>query len=197
MRPRDKPVEERRADILDAAEKLALERGIDGVTVDQVTAGAGISKGTFYLYFRSKDEVLDALRDRYVAAFVARQDAAAARAGDPVARIEAWVVTGLEDYVGDHRLHDVVFRHREPARGGAPEPVPAEAAEPLPVESLVRLMEEGGFAVPDPAATAIVLFQALHGAADHLIHTGDADLQERVIEEMRRLCRVLLGPPTG
>ncbi|WUI02907.1 TetR/AcrR family transcriptional regulator [Spirillospora sp. NBC_00431] len=198
MRPRDKPVEERRADILDAAEKLALERGIDGVTVDQVTSGAGISKGTFYLYFRSKDDVLDALRDRYLAAFAARQDEAAARArpGDQVARVEAWVIAGLEDYVRDHRLHDVVFRHREPLRDDPEQP--REPAGPS-IDSLTRLLtegvESGAFTVPDPDVTAVVLFQALHGAADHLIHAGDADLHERVVQEIRRLCRALLGPP--
>ncbi|MFI0479748.1 TetR/AcrR family transcriptional regulator [Actinomadura sp. 9N215] len=195
MRPRDKPVEERRADLLDAAEKLALERGIDGVTVDLVTAGAGISKGTFYLYFRSKDDVLDALRDRYLAAFAARQDEAAALAGpgDPVARVEAWAIAGLEDYVRDHRLHDVVFRHREPP--------PDAPDEHTSIDALARLLTEGvdagAFALPDPDATAVVIFQAVHGAADHLIHVGDADLHGRVVQEIRRLCRALLGSPAG
>jgi len=41
--------------------------GWDGTTVDDILAAAGVSKGTFYHYFASKDELLDALLDRMLA----------------------------------------------------------------------------------------------------------------------------------
>ncbi|WP_019632450.1 TetR/AcrR family transcriptional regulator [Actinomadura atramentaria] len=194
MRPRTKPTEERRADLLDAAEAIAVERGVDALTVDQVTARAGVSKGTFYLYFKSKDEVLEGLRDRYVAGFLVRQDAAVARAapGDHLARVQEWVTSALVDYVEDHRLHDVVFQHRPPVE---------DAGEHLPVAAVARLLDEGvaagAFALPDPAATAIVLYSAVHGAADHLIHSGERTAPDRVVREIRRLCRALLVPDSA
>jgi AcrR family transcriptional regulator len=186
LRRRTKPIEERRTDLLDAAEKLALERGADGITVDQVTAVAGISKGTFYLYFDSKDHVLQALRDRYVTGFMARQAEAVARKGDPIARVEAWVTAGLDDYVRDHSLHDVIFQHRPPAPAG-----------PTPVTALTRLLQEGvdagAFQLPDPTATATVIYHAMHGVADHLIHAPGP--QPALARELRHLCRALLTCP--
>ena len=185
MRPRTKPTEERRADLLDAAEHLALERGVDGITVDQITARTGVSKGTFYLYFDSKDQVLQALRDRYVTAFMRRQAEAVAGATDPVARVEVWATAGLEDYVRDHTLHDVIFQHR---------PTSPTPAGPTPIAALTRLLQEGidagAFHLPAPEATATVIYHAMHGTADHLIHT--AGPRQAVIEELRHLCRALL-----
>ncbi len=50
--------ERTRAAIREAANHLFLERGIDGTTVDAICAAAGISKGTFYLYFHRKEDLL-------------------------------------------------------------------------------------------------------------------------------------------
>jgi TetR/AcrR family transcriptional regulator len=49
---------QRRRDILDAARQEFFERGFHRPTVDDVAARAEISKGTVYLYFTSKEEIL-------------------------------------------------------------------------------------------------------------------------------------------
>ena len=53
--------------ILDAAEALLEERGLDPVTVEQIAAGAGISRASLYFYFGSKQEVVTALVARTMA----------------------------------------------------------------------------------------------------------------------------------
>ena len=50
--------ERTRAAIREAANRLFLERGVDGTTVDAICGAAGISKGTFYLYFHRKEDLL-------------------------------------------------------------------------------------------------------------------------------------------
>jgi TetR/AcrR family transcriptional regulator len=50
--------EQRRRDILDAARREFFERGFHLPTVDDVAARAEVSKGTIYLYFASKEEML-------------------------------------------------------------------------------------------------------------------------------------------
>lgn len=59
---RFQPPEVRRRQILDAAAALALERGLDDVSVAQVATAAGIAKGSIYLHFESRHELVDALR---------------------------------------------------------------------------------------------------------------------------------------
>jgi AcrR family transcriptional regulator len=56
--------EERRHTILDAAERLLLAHTQRIASVDEVAAEAGLAKGTVYLYFPSKEELLLAIHDR-------------------------------------------------------------------------------------------------------------------------------------
>ncbi len=54
----------KRTRIYEAAIRLFRERGYDGVTVDEIVASAGTSKGTFFNYFPTKDHVLAEYHDR-------------------------------------------------------------------------------------------------------------------------------------
>lgn len=54
-----------RRSLAGAALRLAMERGLDGVTVEDIADAAGVSRRTFSNYFTSKeDAVLDADRER-------------------------------------------------------------------------------------------------------------------------------------
>lgn len=63
--------EERRGDLLDAAEALFLEHPDRMASVAEVAQAAGVAKGTVYLYFPSKEEMLLALHERHMARFFA------------------------------------------------------------------------------------------------------------------------------
>jgi AcrR family transcriptional regulator len=53
------------AAILDAAEALIAEVGFAAVTTNAIAGRAGMSPGSLYQFFRNKDEILDALVERY------------------------------------------------------------------------------------------------------------------------------------
>lgn len=53
----------KRSVILEAAQRLFLDRGFDGTTMDHVTAAAGVSKPTLYNHFASKDALFAAVVD--------------------------------------------------------------------------------------------------------------------------------------
>lgn len=44
--------------IRDTAKSLVKQRGYEGVTVDEICAEVGVTKGTFYNYYRSKEQLL-------------------------------------------------------------------------------------------------------------------------------------------
>jgi TetR/AcrR family fatty acid metabolism transcriptional regulator len=48
----------RRGQILAAARKVFARHGLDGATVEHIARAARVAKGTIYLYFKSKDEIL-------------------------------------------------------------------------------------------------------------------------------------------
>ncbi len=54
---REKEREIRRGTILKAARKLFFDRGFKSVTVNNIAAKAEVSKGSVYLYFKSKEEI--------------------------------------------------------------------------------------------------------------------------------------------
>jgi len=48
-------------EILAATRRLMERRGVDNLTMDEIAQAAGVAKGTIYLYFQSKDELVQAL----------------------------------------------------------------------------------------------------------------------------------------
>jgi len=52
--------------ILDVSQHLLLEQGYGGMSVDSVIDAAGITKGAFFYHFKSKNDLAQALLDRYV-----------------------------------------------------------------------------------------------------------------------------------
>ena len=54
---REREKEKRRESILDAAEKVFFSRGVKEASMDEIAEAAEVSKGTLYLYFRSKEEI--------------------------------------------------------------------------------------------------------------------------------------------
>jgi AcrR family transcriptional regulator len=51
----------RTREILAAARKLLEQRGLEAMTMEEIATAAGVAKGTLYLYFQSKDELILAM----------------------------------------------------------------------------------------------------------------------------------------
>ena len=58
---RERRKEARPGELLDAALDLFVEKGFAGTRAEEVAARAGVSKGTLFLYFQSKEELFKAV----------------------------------------------------------------------------------------------------------------------------------------
>lgn len=56
-----KPETQRRRELIDAARELFLRKGYEQTSMADIARSAQVAPGTFYLYFRSKREVLEAI----------------------------------------------------------------------------------------------------------------------------------------
>ncbi|PXX70659.1 TetR family transcriptional regulator [Nocardia tenerifensis] len=65
-------------EILDNAETLFAERGFEATTTNAIAERAGISPGSLYQFFRSKEEIVHSLAERYVTELETAQAAALA-----------------------------------------------------------------------------------------------------------------------
>lgn len=60
-----KTADERRNEILDAAEELIAQKGVDATSTTDILTKVGIARGTLYHHFKSKEDMIDALIHRY------------------------------------------------------------------------------------------------------------------------------------
>ena len=64
MSPRPDVREERKDQIMNAAEEVFSQKGFSDARMDDIAEETGLSKGTLYLYYKSKDDLIIAILDR-------------------------------------------------------------------------------------------------------------------------------------
>jgi AcrR family transcriptional regulator len=158
---RTKPAEERRADLLAAGQELFLAQGVAATSLEDITSRAGVSKGLFYLYFRSKDELLLALQDQFSVELAERIRVATSTVGDWAGKLDACVQTIFDSYNEHYDLHEVLFHH------GGHVSASHRAAHELTLHAIRDLLADGtaagAFAVADPEATAVLCWASTRG----------------------------------
>jgi AcrR family transcriptional regulator len=177
-RPRTKPAETRRDELMNAAERLFLSDGVGATTIEQITSRAGVAKGTFYLYFSSKEDVLAALADRFATQLLHKIKTAVAKepAGHWRGKLQTWAKACVTGYLESIRLHDILFYgSRSRTREGF--------TDNIVIDHLTTLLEAGidadAWSLDDPHFTAVFLFSGLHAVVD------DAYSKEKRINRTR------------
>ncbi len=84
--------------IFDATEKVVLESGADRISILEVCETAGVSRGTFYRYFASQDELLEAFSRHKRENFHKTLAELLVRYQDPDERFDV-VINYLQDYL--------------------------------------------------------------------------------------------------
>ena len=85
---------ERPTELLEAALALFTEKGFAATRAEEVAQRAGVSKGTLYLYYASKEELLKAVITTYLASEISA-------IGQTVDQYEGSVAEGLRHLLGD------------------------------------------------------------------------------------------------
>lgn len=91
--------EKTRADIVNCAKQLFYERGYGGTSFSDIVDASGLYRGNIYHYFKTKDEILEAVIEQHLADFrglMAKWDKEIA---DPKLRLLAFVrmITGRQN----------------------------------------------------------------------------------------------------
>jgi AcrR family transcriptional regulator len=187
LRPRTKPPEERREELMKAAKRLFLEQGVGPTTIEQITSGADVAKGTFYLYFSSKDDVLAALRERFAQDLLAGIKTAVTEKPDEdwKGKLAAWAAASVASYLESIRLHDILFY-------GSPHPTREGLVNNIVIDHLAGLLQAGvdagAWSIDEARFTAVFMFNGLHGVVE-FASTGEKRVnQKRLTHRLERLC---------
>ena len=204
-KPRTKQPEIRRDQLLDAAERLFAKKGLAESTVADIAEEAGVAKGTFYLYFPSKDHCVVAVKKRLADGIVDRFIAVLAPEFDRMARGESEIdVPGVTS-----RLLDVSFRyaaenadiHSALFHVGDTHEVDqvsleSEAAIVSCLTQAFRLMNDVGAAeVKHPEHTARILFAGVHWALEDVLRRDEPERLEALKEAALELVTRVLARP--
>jgi AcrR family transcriptional regulator len=106
--PAPRTGEATRSKLLDAGTTVLAERGYHAARVDDVVTAAGVSHGTFYLYFPNKEALVLALAERCAADLGALVGRLGDIPSDPSGR--AAVRSWLTEFVAIYRSYGVVIR---------------------------------------------------------------------------------------
>jgi AcrR family transcriptional regulator len=90
MAPRRDVSEQRTAEIIEAATMVFAQKGFDGATMDDIAAAVGINKATIYLYFDSKDALIQTIAETLFAQELADLQSAHDVPGSAIARLTAY-----------------------------------------------------------------------------------------------------------
>ncbi|NIH99080.1 TetR/AcrR family transcriptional regulator [Mycolicibacterium fluoranthenivorans] len=164
--PQDKPAtrterqrQRTRRQLLDAGRSLIAAKGVAGLRIQEITETADVALGSFYNYFESKDEFLEAIMTESLTELAAATVATEDLSSDPA------------DVVALASLRVVGVAYTEPefarliANIGHSEALFGRALHPYAREAVERGIDSGRFVVPN----IDVLLTAVIGAAFALI----------------------------
>jgi TetR/AcrR family transcriptional regulator, transcriptional repressor for nem operon len=185
--PRVQPPHIRLRQILNAAERLIVEHGYEGMTMEQVASAAGVAKGTVYLYFPSKHSLLAGMQADVAQLFL---DGPSEMMSDDGCtwcdRLDAVVRRRLEVRLAHAKLYHELF-HVNRARAGEE---PLEHVRAMLAEILARGNDAGEFDVEDVIVTTDVLLHASGGALEHVDRLDSARVEtalQHVLELFHRM----------
>lgn len=182
--------------ILDAADRLLAQFGYRKMTVEDIAAEAGIGKGTIYLHFNSKEEVVLSHIDRIVER-LQEQLKEMARSDEPAAeRLRLMLLTrvlfrfdSIQHYT--QSLNDLlaVLRPRLLARRAQY----FEAEAEIFAEVLTSGRAAGEFSFADQHATAHALLQATNGLLPYSLSTTELGAREEVEQRAADVANLMLN----
>ncbi len=203
-----KEYDERYAEFLDVAQRLFYSKGYEQTSVQQIINEVGVSKGTFYHYFASKAELLDALVERMTAQVLAaltptvvdKSLGAAAKMECFFAYLNNWKANN-RDFLLDalrvlYRDENVLLRRKAEAAS-------IVALAPLLAEIIHQGVAEEAFHVAYPEETAEIVFTMGRACSDAVVSLLLADewddvatrsIEQKLLVYERSIERVLGAP---
>jgi len=166
-----KTAEERLQEILDVAQAFFARKGYDATSIQDIIDEVGIAKGTFYHYFRSKSDLLDAVVDR-----MAEQGQAVMRdvVDDPrldaltkfrqvFAQANSWKLQHQDFLI---ELLRVMYRPENAILRDRLRSVSIEVVVPLLAAVVRQGVEEGVFDTEDPEEVVVIVLHIGQALSD-------------------------------
>ena len=207
-----RPVPARRDELLDVAQRLFARNGYDATTVNQIIGELGVSKGAFYHYFDSKEDLVEALACRYATAVAANTDELLHDPTmDAFSKLMAFMVSSrrhkVENVAEIRATFEPLFRAENIRLYERTQRAVMDVVQPILTRIIVEGVAEKTFETPDPEYAAETIMHLMSGSRDlltELYNTRDPQkfraLGEKLMGKLRYTATVIdriLGLPEG
>ncbi|QQP14377.1 TetR/AcrR family transcriptional regulator [Lysinibacillus agricola] len=146
-----KEAKERRNEILDVADELFGQKGFDGTSTNDILEKVGIARGTLYYHFKSKEDIMDALIDRYNAQILGAAKEIAANKSISVNERIIRVVMALNISGGNGKeIIDHIHKPQNALMHQKIQKVIMNGLPPILTEIIREGIEQGLFSTPYP-----------------------------------------------
>jgi AcrR family transcriptional regulator len=184
-----------RDSILDAAERLLARYGYRKMTIDDLARESGIGKGTTYLHFPSKEEVVLSTIDRIVERLLAELAAIAASDARPTDKVQQMLVERVlfrfDSVRGYSESLDELLRAVRPAYL-----VRRRKYFSREAELLARVLRDGlttkEFSVGNPDLAARLLVTATNALLPYSLGPKELGKRQEVADQAQGIARLLL-----
>jgi TetR/AcrR family transcriptional regulator len=133
--------ENTRALILATAERIFAKSGLAGARTDAIAKAAGVNKALLYYYFKSKDDLYEAILEEHFRQFNEQTLELLNSAGAPRDVLLKYVSLHF-DFISSHRQSAPLFQQYMMAGGKRPERLIGKYLKPRS-EGVARLLERG------------------------------------------------------
>ena len=168
--PVQKRGQQRVEEILDAAESVFGEMGVDAATTNAIAERAGASVGSLYHFFANKDAILYALAERYAESMkgVLHRERRIDEPWVPLRELFTGMIATFSAMDDAHPGYMAVCRATDSASGGK-SPVSLQTEEHMQVMVQELLMQRCPGMAPDQAKVhAVLSVVSVHAALDHI-----------------------------
>ena len=146
-----KKAEERRNEILDAADELFGQKGFDGTSTNDILEKVGIARGTLYYHFKSKEDIMDALIERYTVLILGTAKEVAADKSIPINERIIRVVMALNISGGNGKeIIEHIHKPQNALMHQKIQKVIINGVPPILTEIIREGIEQGLFNTPYP-----------------------------------------------
>ena len=159
MGKREQNKQANRSAILDAASKLFLESGYEAITIRDIIHSTELATGTFYNYFKTKEEVFRALIEEHIQVLTAQLHEVRRKARSLDEFIHGAYLAAFTAIAGDPVLYNLMMRNEAAVRDLYQESVMGISVQALK-EDIGDAIRRGIM----PALNADYLASALFGA---------------------------------
>ena len=192
-----KAPEDRRKDLLDAGLRVFCDKGIKDATISDITRAADMAKGTFYLYFDSKDHLLAALKERFIESMMSEAFSLLAAVGqDDWWELTDRTIEAMVDFPLRHPEELKVFYFQIPSSPETQDILSESDTRvwEMATESIQAGIDAGVFSASDPALAAMFIHEAIDGAVRHRIMYGIDIDRDRLVAAAKEMARKILAP---